>query len=173
MTRMLCLLALFTFPALADSCQTLYQQHLATDMTLSYQQFDQTMGQGFRPLVANKCYPQAAELIAQYIAKTHHPQSSLVWHLAQMQGLSGHYQAAITNANKVLISPEQQAASALDWNDFVHANIAFWQRNKKQLLHFREQLAMAEKIKPNIINLRYLDRLISHFDKPYADIFPG
>ena len=71
--------------ACAQTCQDLYQQHLNTDMSLSYKEFDQTMGKGFRELISKdlSCDKEAALLIEEYIKVNKATENSLRWHVAQ------------------------------------------------------------------------------------------
>ena len=56
----------------------------------------------------------------------------------------------------------------LRWNDFVLANIAFFEKDKEQLIKHRDVIAGAkEKHYGNQLNLKYLNSLITHFDKPF------
>ncbi|MBL4772489.1 MAG: hypothetical protein JKX98_02435 [Alcanivoracaceae bacterium] len=57
---------IFSIVTNAQNCQELYQQHLKTDLKLSYKAFDQTMGKGFRSLInnnGNMCHKEVADLI--------------------------------------------------------------------------------------------------------------
>ena len=87
--------------ALADECGAMLRQHLATDMSLSYEEFDQTPGKGFRVLAIAGCNAEAASLIQAYIATNDAPQKSLRWHIAQLSASAGDYQTAISSARQV------------------------------------------------------------------------
>lgn len=167
MFRVFFALLFISFNALADNCSDLYKQHLATDAKLTYEKFDQTMGEGFRALEKEKCFPEAANLISFYIKETQNKEISLRWHLAQMRALSGDYQSAIDNAKLSLVSSEVQAKFPIKWNDFVEANIGFWERDKDKLVRYRNEVSTGAKIKPNEINLVFLDRLINNFSETY------
>ncbi|MCG7544590.1 hypothetical protein MHM93_10390 [Pseudoalteromonas sp. MM17-2] len=79
------------------------------------------------------CYGEAAILIKRYIAHNNSTESSLTWHLAQMQALAGNYQQAIVHAKTVLNPNEDLNTSPMYCNDFVLGNIAFWSRDKTML----------------------------------------
>lgn len=81
--RLLPIALLLAHPlVLAVDCQALYRQHLATDLTLPYAEFDQTPGKGMRPLAGAGCAKEAADLIFAYIDKNQDKRSSLKWHVA-------------------------------------------------------------------------------------------
>lgn len=89
------LLSLATLPVAANAanaadagnCPALLAQHMGTDLTLSFDQFDQDDHQGWRPLSDADCEAEAATLIASYAEKLPHP--VLTWHRAQMLARAG------------------------------------------------------------------------------------
>ena len=152
----------------AQNCQQLFQQHLKTDMTLPYKEFDQTMGKGFRAMVNNQCDKEVADLIEKYIEVNHAKQSSLRWHIAQSRAHAGDYKAAIKWSKTVLKDKEDFNQQPLRWNDYVLATIAFLQHDKKSLIEHRDNVAKSkDKYFGNALNLKYLDSLIKYFDKSY------
>jgi len=156
-------------PAWATDCQQLYEQHLATGLELTYEQFDQTMDAGFRPLAGAGCYRQAADLIEAYIAEHDAPQRSLRWHVAQLRAMDGDSGAAVASARKVLSETEDFSEKPLRWNDYVRATIAFLEQDREALQFHRDQVALGVAEHPgNALNLRLLDSLLSHFDQSYA-----
>jgi len=164
------ILILFSFESFAQNCEALYKQHLKSDLDMSYKGFDQTMGKGFRDLLSNdlNCDKQAALLIEQYIKKNDAKQNSLRWHMAQAWGHVGDYDKAIKWSRTVLLAKEDFSKHELRWNDFVLANIAFFQRDKLNLIKHRNSIAKAkDKHFGNQLNLKYLNSLIKYFDKPY------
>lgn len=160
---------LITAPAFADiDCDVLFQEHIESDMELSYEEFDQTMNTGFRVLGAAGCHEQAADLILAYIAHNDAEQSSLRWHVAQLRASHGDYEQAIEYANSVLLEEEDFAVRALRWNDYVLATIAFLEKDKEALVHHRNQVEKGVgEHAGNELNLRLLDSLIRHFDQSY------
>lgn len=152
----------------AQNCQQLYQQHLKTDMTLSYQEFDQTMGEGFRSMAQFGCDKEVADLIEKYIEINDAKQNSLRWHIAQLRGQANDYTAAIKWSKSVLLEKEDFTKRALRWNDYVLASIAFFEHNKKALVLHRNNVEKAkDEHFGNELNLKYLDSLIKYFDKSY------
>ncbi|MEM6509383.1 MAG: hypothetical protein AAF644_07820 [Pseudomonadota bacterium] len=152
--------------AFAD-CKVALEERLKDDLNLTYQQFDQTYDAGFRLLEKSGCHAEAAILIKRFISHNNSKESSLTWHLAQMEGLAGNYQQSVFHAKKVLDPDEELSGSKMYWNDFVLGNIAFWNKDKAKL---KQHIAIIEKgqsFKPNQINLNYLNQLLKHFDLSY------
>lgn len=155
-------------PAPPD-CAAVYAEHLATDLALSYEQFDQTEGQGFRVLAGLGCAKEAADLIEAYLAKTGATQSSLRWHIAQLRATQGDRAEAVRYAKTCLREKEDFAANALRWNDYVRATIAFLERDREALVRHRDAVAAAKDDHfGNALNLKLLDALIRYFDHDYA-----
>lgn len=57
------------------------------------------------------------------------------------------------------------------WNEFLEANIAFFERDLDTLKRQREQLARGSDYSPNRKNLRVVDSLIAHFNQSYEDAY--
>lgn len=163
----LCLLCFLPLQALAAKCEAVYQAHLKSDMTLSYEQFDQTPGAGFRSLGSLGCYPQEAELIKHYLEATHDRHRSLRWHLAQVLAFEDKNEAAIRYARGVLYTQEEAKRDRLRWNAFVLATIAFLQNDKPALVKYRNEVAAGKSYYPNAKNLKVLDSLMRNFGKGY------
>lgn len=152
--------------AFAD-CKAALEERLKDDLNLTYQQFDQTDDAGFRLLEKSGCHTEAAILIKRFITHNNSKESSLTWHLAQMEGLAGNYQHAIFYANKVLDPNEDLSNSKMYWNDFVLGNIAFWNKDKVKLKQYIANIEKGQNFKPNQINLNYLNQLLKNFDLSY------
>lgn len=111
-------------------CQQLYREHLESDLTLSYEAFDQTMGSGFRELSAQGCEREAADLIEAYIEATGAEQNSLRWHIAQLRASHGDYEQAVRYARSSLLENEDLSARPLRWN-MSWPRSPFWRRTGK------------------------------------------
>jgi hypothetical protein len=159
---------LFSLAANASDCSVLLKKHLQSDLALSYSEFDQTHGKGWRVLTDQKCHLEAAQLIERYIEKNAATESSLVWHIAQARALAGKYKSAIKFARKSLATPEKAAQNKLRWNDYVLGTVAFLERDKDELIKRRDILE-AEKNTHfgNEMNLKILDSFVRYFDKSY------
>lgn len=154
--------------AFADECDDLLQEHRGTDMSLSYEQFDQTPDNGFRVLAANACYAEAASLIQEYIATNNATENSLRWHVAQLSATAGDYPTAIDFSKQVLSESEDFSLKPLRWNDYVLATIAFLEKDMDALELHRNRVAEATDYAGNAMNLKLLDALVKHFDESYA-----
>lgn len=154
----------------AVDCEALYQKHLKTDLDLSYKEFDQTMGQGFRVLAEVRCSKEAADLIEAYIEKNGATQGSLRWHVAQLRASAGDYEAAVESARQSLSEDEAAKTQPLRWNDYVLATIAFLEGDLGKLKFHRDNVAAGKEDHfGNEMNLKLLDGLIRHFGKPYDE----
>ena len=152
----------------ATPCQTLYAEHLQTDLQLSYEAFDQTEDSGFRVLAKSGCPKEAADLIERYVEHTHAQERSLLWHIAQLRAEDGDSAEAIRYARKVVGETEDHARHPLRWNDYVLATIAFLDHDKPRLILHRNRIAAASDAHPgNKLNLKLIDSLIRNFDKDY------
>lgn len=164
-------LALLAVQAKAETdCERLYQQHLESDLSLSYKAFDQTMGSGFRALAKEGCERHAADLIEAYIEANDAGQDSLRWHIAQLRANHGAYAEAIEYARTTLLDEDRAAEVPLRWNDYVLATIAFLEKDRQALIRHRDRVAEGVDDHPgNEMNLRLLDALIEHFDASYSE----
>jgi hypothetical protein len=160
------LLLIFSNLVLAD-CKSLLNERLNNDLNLTYEQFDQTNKSGFRLLENSNCYAEAASLIRAYIKHNSSNKKSLTWHLAQMEGFAGNYEAAIKHAKTVLKENEDLSKFPMLWNDFVLGNIAFWSKDKEQLKIHIAKIEKKSNFKPNEINLNYLKKLLINFESSY------
>ena len=150
----------------AGDCGALLSRHLATDLSLSFNEFDQDDHSGWRPLSDAGCEAEAATLIARYAEQHAHP--VLAWHRAQMLAKAGDTAAAIDAARLTLRPPPSDAASGFDWNDYANGTIAFFQGDKVSLLSARGRLAeAAANAEVNLPNLKSIDRLLRCFGQPY------
>lgn len=136
----------FTYSLDANShCETLMEQKLKSDLSLSYKEFDQTMNAGWRTLAEQDCYKEAALLITKYIEKPDSTENSLKWHLFQMEAYSGSYDRALKLESAILINAEQASANKLLWNEYVVANIAFLENDLEKLKQQRSLIAAKKK----------------------------
>jgi hypothetical protein len=149
-------------------CQAAYREHLASDLSLPYERFDQSEGQGFRALALLGCEKEAADLIEAYIAATNARDSSLRWHVAQLRAEQGANAEAVLQAKSVLDPHEDLAKDPLRWNDYVLATIAFLEHDREALVRHRDKVAEGQAAHfGNALNLKLLDSLVKHFDRDY------
>lgn len=171
------LLALFlSVPAAVSAnspdCAALYQRHLASDMELSWREFDQTEGSGFRVLAAAGCPGEAADLIGEYLKAQEHNNHSLHWHMAQMRAEAGQNVEAVEAARRSLRASER-ADATFKWNDYVLAVIAFLENDRLSFERHKAVLAANDTQPGNAMNLRFLDRLDAGFGRSYAEATRG
>jgi len=68
----------------------------------------------------------------------------------------------------VIKDKEDYDKNALRWNDFVLANIAFFEKDKQKLMQHRNVVAAAKDAHfGNQLNTKFLDSLIKNFDESY------
>ncbi len=171
MVRVIIPAIIIWFPLLAAAvdCTKEYQQHLKTDLDLSYIEFDQTMSSGMRILSSAGCHKETADLIEAYILKNEATENSLRWHVAQQRAMADEYSLAIHSAKKALVETEDFSKQPLRWNDYVLATIAFMEGDKDTLIFHRNNVAKSKgDYFGNELNLKLLDGLIKHFGKSYG-----
>lgn len=162
------LLASALVAATPVDCDQLLSDAAATALSLDYQAFDQTPGQGFRVLAEAGCPRQGADLIERYIEQTGATQNSLRWHVAQLRGESGETEAARTAAIASLRADEASDAP-FRWNAHVRAYIAFLDRDRGAFdaaLAELDQHAQAHQ--GNAMNAGFWRRLEPYFALGYA-----
>lgn len=107
-------------------------------LALSFRQFDQEQGNGWRPIYANKCYRQAASLLAEYVKRnpdTARANYMLSFHAGQMFALAGEPTEAIRWMKH---GYSDRPSNLINWNAFVDANVAFLKHDRIELLKQRE-----------------------------------
>lgn len=162
------LAAALPFATHAADCDVQLKKHLASDLALAFEAFDQDDRQGWRPLADAGCEAEAATLIAAYAAKQAHPHPVLAWHRAQMLAEAGQTSDAIAAARATLHPAGSDGASGFDWDDYANATIAFLQGDKAALQANRDRLAdAAARSDMNQPNLRSADRLLRCFGQAY------
>lgn len=144
---------------------------------LSYQDFDQKLGHGWREFSGKKEYVKAAEVITSYIEKheelDQRDLANLHFHAAQcfsMDGEDASIVKALEHLQKARVEPEP-ADLPVKWNDYVSATEAFLKKDLKSLKAAREKIARGPKMNGEVPNLNVVDRLIANFGKPYAKAY--
>lgn len=143
---------------------------------LSYQAFDQELGGGWRKLADRGDYLAAAKLIDFYEKEKkgleHWQRVNLGFHAGQLYAFADKRDLALARLKLALVSKEP-AGSPIKWNAYVRATMAFLERDRKKLGAFRDEMAKGPKTQGNVPNLDVVDRLIEHFDEPYAVAYRG
>jgi len=142
----------------------------AVDLELDYQRFDQTPGEGWRPVADAGLPLQAARLIDSYASRRPglnlRQRINLSFHAGQLYAFGG----APVLARKRLqaaIHPDEPSDSPLRWNAYVKATIAFLEQDMEALQQQREEMAAGPRVQGRVPNLDVVDRLIRHFGQPY------
>jgi len=171
------LVAVFAAPAQAHDDCTVSSAKREASLALSFKQFDQQQGSGWRPLYASKCYMEAALLLKEYVKRHPHTaqeQYMLPFHTGQLLALAGEHAEAIGWMEKGYSSDK---FDPINWNAFVDANVAFLKHDFQALLKQRalinQEPPMADR--PGVpkwavgkkMNLDVVDGFIACFEKPY------
>lgn len=173
----LLLIAVFAAPAQANDDCTLSSAKREALLDLSFKQFDQQQGSGWRPLYASKCYMEAAMLLKEYVKR--HPRTAqdqymLPFHTGQLFALAGERAEAIGWMEK---GYSNDKFDPINWNAFVDANVAFLKHDFKALLKQRDLINQEPPMtdRPGVprwavgkkMNLDVVDGFIACFEKPY------
>lgn len=168
----LCLTLLTPHTSLAYSkvC-TLSAQQEAYFLSLSFDAFDQSEN-GWRLLSDETCYMAASQLIIHYVAA--HPKlvqwqkANLYFHAGQLYAFDERNVAAVQMMHKAHhVAPTPEARY---WNAYVDATIAFLNKNKFALKRNRDIMSSLAFGKPDI-NLMIVDNMLTHFYKPYSQVY--
>lgn len=114
-------------------------------LELDFQQFDRTVGAGWRPVASKEgCETAAADLISEYRDTRLAPDDdrsavSLSWHEGQMRAAAGQSEHAIRLFNGTFREPERHNADVA-WNLYVRATIAFLERDRELLDNTHQEL---------------------------------
>lgn len=65
-----------------------------------------------------------------------------------------------------------QQDAPVRWNDYVFSTIAFLQKNKETLMHYRDEIANKGKSIQGIIpNLSIVENMIANMELSYAEVY--
>lgn len=146
-------------------------------LLLSFAEFDQLAGEGWRKITDRGHFTEAAELIESYLLSPPYPllpwqERVLYFHAGQNYAFDQHYHRAIPRFESSF-NAEEDASSELAWNAYVGATLAFLKQDKPLLLSQRALLAAAFPSSGNQLNLKVVDRLIACFGQPYGEVYSG
>ncbi len=96
---------------------------------------------------------------------------NLRFHAGQLYAFANCKDQALARFKTALFA--QEPDSPIRWNAYVLATIAFLERDRKKLSELREEIAKGPKLEGVVPNLDVVDRLIEHFDEPYAVAYGG
>ena len=172
--RKLAVIALLMVATIAraedDRCRSMIDEAKRTSAALTYRDFDQTDGKGWRSL-ADSCPIAAAELIEFYTTSksdlTASQKVNLSFHAGQLYALGGNDAEAIKRFRLAVVNPA--ASPEFKWSEYVLATIAFLEHDAEALVRNRDLIADAGNDAPNQTNLKVVDRLIANFGRSYKE----
>lgn len=137
-------------------------------MELSFDGFDQTMGEGWRKYSDRGCKSEATSLLEDYF-EIHHAELEgwqkriNRWHAGQIYASMDNYETA---RERFLVSYDADEAEhpEFPWNDYVDATIAFIDGDREKLQKHRDRIAATEGQQ----NLNVVDNLLEFFGEPYS-----
>lgn len=142
-------------------------------MKMSFREFDQTPGQGWRKLSDEQRWHDAGVLIDRYISyDPRMPAERLLvlnWHAGQMYGFAGETERAKERFAKSFEAPG--TASPFNWNAYVRATIAFLDGDRAELEKSRAEIAAGPTIEGVKPNLDIVDSLIKNFGSSYRQAY--
>ncbi|KTE77661.1 hypothetical protein [Sphingopyxis sp. A083] len=113
---------------------------LRSTLLLDERAFDQDMNGGWRPLAANECYFEAAELIQKWRESHGAKDSTLYWHEGQMRASAGQYSQAVSLFEASRHPADQDRKWG--WNLYVDGSIAFLKGDINALRSARDKLSV-------------------------------
>jgi hypothetical protein len=143
-------------------------------LLLDYSAFDQKPGHGWRRLADVRQFSEAATLIGSYLKHrddlTDWQRRNLQFHAGQLYAAAGCDRMALV-AFRAALDPNELRDSQIRWNAYVKATIAFLEKDREQLIKMRDEIAGGPALRGAVPNLEVVDRLITNFDRPYAEAY--
>lgn len=143
-------------------------------LDLGYNAFDQRPGMGWRQIAEKGRFLDAARLIDEYIEKHKNldesQRANLNFHAGQMYAFANDYKTAVDRLNTSTYA-EEPLELPLRWNAYVHATIAFLDKDINRLRECREEILEGPTFHGEKANLDVVDSLIKHFDEPYSKAY--
>jgi hypothetical protein len=143
-------------------------------LSLSFNEFDQTEGSGFRLLLDQKRHVEAAELIEDYVSRHHsnlteRERVSLHFHAGQLYGIVGNARKAVPHFERAIYESEPTPDGHPPyWNDYVVATSAFIRGDRRAVIEARTRMGAM-----NHGFHRLVDSFIENFEEPYAALISG
>jgi hypothetical protein len=142
-------------------------------MKLSFDEFDQTPGEGWRKYSDQGCEKEATSLLEEYF-EIHEAELEdwrkriNRWHAGQIYASMGDYETA---RERFLVSydPDEEEDPEFPWNDYVSASIAFLDGDREKLQKHRDRIEASEGQQ----NLHVVDKLLEFFGEPYSVALSG
>jgi outer membrane PBP1 activator LpoA protein len=135
-------------------------------LTLSYTAFDQTEGEGWRALLNDQQYTEAAVLIEGYL-KRHQNLTAmqtfmLHFHAAQLYATDRENRKAITHLRQASFKDAPRGS-----NEYAQATVAFLQRDRGTLLAIKAYLAQEPDTEDIANYRRMVNILVEWYDEGY------
>ncbi|WP_417493483.1 hypothetical protein [Maricaulis sp.] len=176
MSMIAALLFALAQPAAATVCEISADQR-AGYLAMSYEDFDQTPGEGWRPLgETGACYTAAGDLIADYLLYSHASLEAynvrvLRFHAGQMFAFAGETGRALDFFRASYSAPYQDG-DRLDWNSYVDATIAFLEDDRDTLDAAYARLLLQTPFENGAIpNLNVGDGFLACYGEGYAKAY--
>lgn len=145
-------------------------------LSLSYHEFDQSLGGGWRVYGDQDCYDLSAYLLDSY--QDNYPilhkdtlldwQSRVMsWHAGQMFAFNNKYELA-KNRFQDSYNPKEAADTPLLWNDYVSATLAFLEQDFSKLQRHRDRIANGPLFQGKKGNLDVVNGFLKCFGAPYS-----
>jgi len=145
---------------------------------LSFQEFDQAMGKGWRALADAGRYEEAGIIIDQYLTEALESKrysSMLNFHAGQCYAFAGKTEIAVERFQRSFQreEPESYVRLARQWNAYVNGTVAFLQGDRIKLQTSRNEVAAGPEGTMKELNTKVLDRLIDGLGKSYDEVYNG
>jgi hypothetical protein len=157
--------------AMAGNCKISAAEKTAL-LALPYQEFDQTLGEGWRKYADRGCYRQTAPIVDQYRTMNQRDLLDwqvriLTWHAGQIYAFCDEYGLARLRFQNSF-DPKEPNDTPILWNDYVHATLAFLDKDMETLQKHREAIASGPVFNGIRYNLAVVDGFIRCFNRPYS-----
>lgn len=161
-----------------DPSESEIQALLAKDLST----FDQS-SEGFRKYADRGCYELAAQLLERYLDESNPPekrQHLLHFHAGQMWVAAEENDRALAHFKQ---SYKEQVDPIADWNSYVRATIAFFERDRDAVEAMREKLleqpiltreefpGLPEIWEGKRANLEVVNGFLACWNEPYQDAY--
>ena len=163
-------------PAAATVCEISADQR-AGYLAMSYEDFDQTPGEGWRPMGESEaCYTAAGDLIADYLLYSHASLEAynvrvLRFHAGQMFAFAGDTDRALAFFQASYGAPYGES-DRLDWNSYVDATIAFLADDREALEAAHGRLLEQTPFENGMIpNLNIADGFLACYGEGYPKAY--
>lgn len=161
---------------LQSACHRPWKKESAKSLGLSYEEFDQQPGGGWRKSADAGNYFEAAEVIELYMQEKKHlkewQRRNLLFHAGQLYAFAQDNKRAL-QCCKLALNPTEPPDAPIRWNAYVRATMAFLQRDRESLSAYRDEIAKGPELQGAIPNLEVVNKLVELFDESYSHAYRG